>query len=160
MAPRVLPLANVFQVETAGPSPPDTSVTFTTGSPRNIVLYHSGESIAFARLAFDAAAFGDSGQTVQVEIQPRPGLYGLDFTTSVPLRPGMAAVTFVYGRYFTAPARARQVYGSDVGFERELAVGRVLPNNQVELLPSSRPAADNLRATLPSAGSYIMAAPQ
>jgi hypothetical protein len=125
-----------------------------------VVLYHSGESIAFARLRFGATAFGDSGQTVQVEVHPRPGIYGLDFTTSLPFRAGMAELTFVYGRYFSAPARARQVYGSDIAFEWSLAIGRLLPGDQVELLPSTRPAADNLVASLPSAGSYIMAAPQ
>ena len=142
----MLPLTKVSQLETSGPSPPDTSVTFTTGSPRNIVLYHGGESIPFARLTFDATAFGDSGRTVQVGVRPRPGIYGLDLITSLPFRGAQAAVTFVYGRYFSAPARARQVYGSDVAFERALAVGRLLPDGQVELLPSTRPAADNLRA--------------
>ena len=157
---RVLPLSRVFVLETAGPPPPDTSVTFTTGTPRIIVLYHGGENVAFARFTFEAAAFGDSGQAVQVEVHPRPGIYGLDFTTSLPLRAGQASLTFVYGRYFSAPARARQQYGSDEAFERALAVGRVLPENQVELLPSTRPAADNLPAALPGPGVYIAAAPQ
>jgi hypothetical protein len=160
VTPRVVALDRVFQVETDGPSLSDTSVTFTTGSARDIVVYHSGEGIAFARLGFDAAAFGDSGSPVQVEIRPNPGIYGLEFTTSRPFRGGLAEVTFVYSRYFSAPARARQVYGSDVAFERALAVGRLLPNNQVELLPSSRPAADHLRAAIPSAGNYVVAAPQ
>jgi hypothetical protein len=160
VAPRVLPLARVFVLETSGPPPPDTSVSFTTGNPRVIVLHHEGESISFARLSFEPGAFGDSGRTVQVDVHPRPGLYGLDFTTSLPLRGGAAAVTFEYSRYFSAPARARQVYGSDVAFERALAVGRLLPDNQVELLPSTRPAADNVRAALPAPGSYIVAGPQ
>lgn len=160
VAPRVLPLARVFLLETSGPPPPDTSVTFTTGNPRVIVLYHGGESITFARLSFEPSAFGDSGRSVQVDVRPRPGIYGLDVTTSLPLRGGAAAVTFEYSRYFSAPARARQVYGSDVAFERTLAVGRMLPENQVELLSSTRPAADDLRATLPAPGSFIVAGPQ
>jgi len=159
-APRVLPLARVFVLETSGPAPPDTSVSFTTGSPRVIVLYHGGEGITFARLTFEAGAFGDSGRTVEVEVRPRPGIYGLDLTTSLPLRGSGAAVTFEYTRYLSAPARARQVYGSDVAFERVLAVGRILPDAEVELLPSTRPAADNLRAALPAPGSYIVAGPQ
>jgi hypothetical protein len=125
-----------------------------------IVLYHAGESIAFAQLTFEASAFGDSGQTVQVDVRPRPGIYGLDLTTSLPFRGGQAAVTFVYGRYFSAPVRARQVYGSDVATERALAVGRLLSESQVELLPSTRPAPDNLSAPLVAPGSYIVAAPQ
>ncbi len=160
VAPRVLPLARVFVLETSGPPPPDTSVTFITGNPRVIVLYHVGESITFARLSFEPSAFGDSGRTVQVDVRPRPGIYGLEVTTSLPLRGGAAAVTFEYSRYLSAPARARQVYGSDVAFERTLAVGRMLPDNQVELLPSTRPAADNLRAALPAPGSFIVAGPQ
>ncbi len=160
VAPRVLPLARVLVLETSGPPPSDTSVTFTTGSPRIIVLYHGGESITFARLRFEAGAFGDSGRTVQVDVRPRPGIYGLDVTTSLPLRGGAAAVTFEYARYFSAPARARQVYGGDVAFERTLAVGRMLPENQIELLPSTRPAADNLRAALPAPGRYLVAGTQ
>ena len=120
----------------------------------------AGESIIFARLSFEAGAFGDSGRTVEVEVHPRPGIYGLDFTTSLPLRGSAATVIFEYTRYFSAPARARQVHGSDVAFERVLAVGRLLPDKQVELLPSTRPAADNLTAALPVPGSYIVAAPQ
>jgi hypothetical protein len=149
----------VFVLETSGPPPPDTSVTFTTGSQRIIVIYHSGENIAFARVSFEASAFGDSGQTVQVDLRPRPGIYGLDLTSSIPFRSAGGAVTFAYGRYFSAPVRARQVYGSDVAFERALAVGR-LSESQVELFPSTRPAADNLQAAMPAPGSYIVAAPQ
>lgn len=159
-AVRVVPLAEVFILETAGPPPPDTSVTFTTGSERTIVLHHGGETIPFARLSFERAAFGDSGQTVQVEVQPRPGVYGLDFTTSLPFRSGLAKVTFVYGRYFSAPARGRQVYGSDAGFERAMAIGRLLPNGRIELLPSTHPAGDNLQTILGAAGTYLVAAPQ
>jgi hypothetical protein len=159
-APRVLALSRLFILETSGPPPSDTSVTFTTGISRVIVLYHAGESISFARLSFEPAAFGDSGRSVQVDVRPRPGIYGLDLTTSLPLRDGMASVTFEYSRYFSAPVRARQVYGSDVAFERVLAVGRVLPDNQVELLAATRPATDNLRAAFPAPGGYIVAGPQ
>src|SRR4026209_2422791 len=106
-APRGMPLNKFSVLETSGPPPPDTSVTFTTGSPRVIVLYHGGENISFARLTFAAAAFGDSGRTVEGKAQPRPGIYGLALNTSLPLRGGEAAVTFEYTRYFSASARAR-----------------------------------------------------
>jgi hypothetical protein len=39
-------------------------------------------------------------------------------------------------------------------------VGRLLPEGQIELLPSSRPAADNLAASIPAAGAYLVAASQ
>jgi hypothetical protein len=159
-APRTLPLARLFQLETAGPPPGDTSLTFVTGSPRIVVLYHAGESIVFARLSFGAAAFGDSGQTVQLDVRPRPGIYGLDLTTSRPFRAGEATITFVYGRYFSAPARARQVYGGDVAFERALAVGQLITDGQVSLLPTTRPSPDNVQAALPTSGTYVVAAPQ
>ncbi|MDQ3222004.1 MAG: hypothetical protein M3Q75_00775, partial [Gemmatimonadota bacterium] len=113
----------------------------------------------FSRLTFDASAFGDSGRSVRIDVRPRPGIYGLDLASTLPFT-GQTAVTFVYGRYFSPAARARQVYGSDVAFERALAVGRVLPDGQVELLPSDQPGADNLRASLPGPGSYLVAAPQ
>ncbi len=153
-------MARVFQLETAGPPPSDTSLMFVTGTPRVVVLYHAGESIVFARLSFEASAFGDSGQTVQIDVRPRPGIYGLDLATNLPLRAGQATITFVYGRYFSAPARARQVYGSDVAFERALAVGQLLTDGQISLLPTSRPGPDNVQAGLPIPGSYMVAAPQ
>jgi hypothetical protein len=151
----------VLVLETSGPPPSDTSVTFPSGTPRTIVLRHGPpENIVFARLTFTAKAFGDSGQTVRVDLHPRPGVYGLDLATSLPLRERGATVVFEYARYFSAPAQARKVYGSDAAFERALAVGRLLPDAQIELLPSFRPAADNLGATLPPSGGYLVAAPQ
>lgn len=160
-AARVLPLQRVIVLETSGSPPSDTSVTFPTGSARAIVLRHGPpDNIVFARLMFTAAAFGDSGQTVQVDVHPRPGVYGLDLATSLPLRERGATVVLEYARHFSAPALARHVYGSDGAFERALAVGRLLPEGQIELLPSFRPAADNLGASLPAPGSYLVAAPQ
>ena len=160
-APRTLPLARALVLETSGPPPSDTSVSFTAGRTRTIVLRHGPpENIVFANLTFSATAFADSGQTVTVEIHPRPGVYGLDFTTSLPLRSGGATLVFEYPRFFSAPARGRQVYGSELAYERALAIGRLLSDNQLELLPSSRPAADNLEAAIPAQGSYLVAAPQ
>lgn len=159
--PRVLPVARVIVLETSGPAPSDTSVTFTAGEPRNIILrYGPPENIVFARLTFSAAAFADSGQAVKIDVHPRPGVYGIDLTTSHPLRENGASLVFEYSRFFSAPARARQVYGSDVAFERALAIGRVLPDAHIELLPPFRPAADNLGAKLAAPGSYLVAAPQ
>jgi hypothetical protein len=136
-------------------------VTFPAGTPQTIVLRHGPpENIVFARLAFSADAFADTGQAVTVDLHPRPGVYGIDLATSRPLRAKGATLVFEYARFFSAPARARQVYGSDVAFERELAIGLLLPDAHIELLPSFRPAADNLRAELPSPGSYLVAAPQ
>jgi hypothetical protein len=162
-APRVVPLASVIVLETAGPPPSDTTVTFTAGQPRVIVLRHGPpENVVFAELTFPPSAFrADSGRPVKVEVRPRPGVYGLDVITSVPLGKG-ASVVFKYARYFSAPARARAAYGSDVLYERALAVGQYRPGAsggaEVALLPSTHPVADNLQSPVPAAGTYVVAA--
>jgi hypothetical protein len=159
---RIIPLARAIVLETAGPPPADTSVTFTTGEPRVIVLRHGPpENVEFAELVFSPRAFkADSGHVVRVELRPRPGVYGLEVISSVPFSDG-ATVTFKYARYFSAPALARSVYGSDALYERALAVGQVTPNGPLlALLPSTRPAADNLKAAMPAPGVYLVAAPQ
>jgi hypothetical protein len=159
-AARVVPLSSAIVLETAGPPPSDTTVTFTAGQPRVIVLRHGPpENVVFAELLFPPSAFrADSGRPVRVEVRPRPGVYGLDLITSVPLGEG-ASVVFKYARYFSAPARARAAYGSDVLYERALAVGQYRPGGaEVAMLPSTRPVADNLQARLPAAGTYVVAA--
>lgn len=157
---RLVPLASAIVLETAGPPPSDTTVTLTAGEPRVVVLRHGPpENVVFAELSFASNAFrADSGQPVRIEVRPRPGVYGLDLTASAPLDRG-TAVTFKYARYFSAPARARVAYGSDVLYERALAVGQIETGSaQLALLPSSRPVADNLQARLPAAGTFVVAA--
>jgi hypothetical protein len=157
---RVIPLSQAIVLETAGPPPSDTAVTFRTGEPRTIVLRHGPpDYIVFAELVFPPAAFGDSGREVRVNVHPRPGIYGLDLGVSQPIRGG-ATLTFKYARFFSAPARARAVYRSDVLFERALAIGLLNPDGTLRLLPSTRPASDNLQTTVPGPGSYLVAAPQ
>jgi hypothetical protein len=158
-AARVVPFASAIVLETAGPPPSDTSVTFTAGVLRVIVLRHGPpENVVFAELVFPPSAFrADSGRSVRVDVRPRPGVYGVDLATSVPLGEG-ASVVFKYARYFSAPARARADYGSDVVYERALAVGQVRSGGTLALLPSTRPVADNLQAALPAAGTYVVAA--
>lgn len=159
---RVIPLASAIGLETSGPPPSDTAVTFTGGEPRVIVLRHGPpENVVFAEVSFAPGTFhADSGRPVKVEIRPRPGVYGIDLTTSVPFSEGVSVV-FKYPRYFSAPAKARAVYGSDALYERALAIGQVLGTGQtLALLPSTRPAPDNLQAALPAPGTYLVAAPE
>ena len=159
-APRMVPLASAIVLETAGPPPSDTTVTLTAGEPRIVVLRHGPpENVVFAELSFAPNAFrADSGQPVRIEVRPRPGVYGLDLTASAPLDRG-TSVTFKYARYFSAPARARVAYGSDVLYERALAVGQIETGTaELALLPSTRPVADNLQARLPAAGTFVVAA--
>ena len=159
---RVIPLASAIVLETAGPPPSDTAVTFVAGEPYVVVLRHGPpENLVFAELAFAANTFhADSGRPVTVEIRPRPGVYGIDLKTSAPFSEG-ASVVFKYPRYFSAPAKARAVYGSDVLYERALAIGQLVAGGQsLALLPSTRPATDNLQAALPAPGTYLVAAPE
>ena len=160
-APRLIPQASAIVLETAGPAPSDTTVTFLTGQRRAIILRHGPpENVVFAELWFMPETFGASGgREVRVEVRPRPGVYGLEVSSSLPIGPG-ASLVFKYPRFFSAPARARAVYGNDAVYERALAVGQLQTNGMLSLLPSTRPAADVLRAPLPAAGSYVVAAPQ
>jgi hypothetical protein len=147
---RVVPLAAAIVLETAGPPPADTAVTFTAGQPWTVVLRHGPpENVVFAEVSFAPAAFrADSGRPVRVELRPRPGVYGLELRSSVPFTGG-ATIVFRYPRYFLAPARARAVYGSDVLYERALAIGQLAGTGQtLSLLPTTRPAPDNLQAAI------------
>lgn len=157
---RVIPVSEAIVLESAGPPPSDTTVTFTAGEPRVIVLRHGPpEYIVFAELSFPAPAFAERGREVRVDVRPRPGVYGLAVTTSLPLRDS-ASVSFHYPRYFAAPDLARAVYGSAAAYERALAVGRIMPDSLLALLPSARPYHDVLRAPLPAAGTYLVGAPR
>jgi hypothetical protein len=159
---RVIPLASAIVLETAGPPPSDTALTFLAGEPHVVVLRHGPpENVVFAEVSFAANTFhADGGLPVKVEIRPRPGVYGLDLLTSVPFSEGVSVV-FKYPRYFSAPAKARAVYGSDALYERALGIGQLLGTGQsLSLLPSTRPSTDNLQAALPAPGTYLVAAPQ
>jgi hypothetical protein len=158
---RTIPLSQAIVLETSGPPPSDTVVTFTAGEPRVIIIRHGPpEYIVFAELAFPAAAFAERGREVRVEVRPRPGVYGLDVTTSLAIQDS-ATIAFKYARYFAAPGRARVVYGSDIAYERALGVGLVRrPEGLLAILPSTRPHPDVLLAPLPAAGTYLVASPQ
>ncbi len=156
---RAIPLKEAIVLENAGPPPSDTSVTFRTGERRVIVLRHGPpDNVAFAHLNFAPDAFGpDVGREVRVDLQPLPGLYGLDIASTLPFR--SATLSFYYARYFTAPARARQAYGNDVAFERALAIWQVQPNGMLAPLEPTRPALDVLSAQIPGPGRHLVAAP-
>ena len=67
-------------------------------------------------------------------------------------------MAFKYARYFSAPARAREVFGADEVFERALAVGQVRNDSLLVLLPSTRPSSDVLRAAFSAPGRFLVAA--
>ncbi len=163
--PRTLaarPIAEVYVLEASGAQPEDTSLSVTSGAPRVVVVRRSAPDYAiFAQLQFpDSTLTATAGSAAAtVTISPRPSLYGLDLEVGGTLTAG-ATIVFSYGAHFLAPAGARQRYGSNLAFEKELAIGRLEDNGQVVFLPTSRPASDMLSAPLSGPGRYLVAAPR
>ncbi|HTC23835.1 MAG TPA: hypothetical protein VK688_05700 [Gemmatimonadales bacterium] len=157
---RTYALPQVYLLQMSDPPVPDTTVRVRRGVPRVIVLRHAApDDLTFAELDLPAAAFDTTrGDSVDITIHPRPGLYGVDLTTSATLK--SATLTFKYAVHFKAPDDARAALGSDVAFERLLAIGKLGSGETIAFQRSSRPAADNLSAELTSAGSYIVGAPK
>ncbi len=159
---RVLAADALFPLEIAGVTPGDTSVTFATGQPRTIILRHGPpDNTVFVEVAFPAEGFAGAGtpESVTVAVAPAPGVYGLTLTTSTPPAAG-ARLRFKYPVHFAAPAAGLARYGSVARFERALVVLVRLEDGGWGLLPSSRPAADNLEAPLRGPGTYLVAAPR
>lgn len=154
-----LPLAGIYQLESTGAPPPDTTVMTPAGLPRTIVLRHAPpDNVVFAEVAFDSAAFqAPAGQQVEIQVTPRPGAYGLTLRTSAPF--SAASITFAYPVHFFAPAGARARYGSDLEVERVLAIAR-LEGDVATFLPSVRPATDQLRTVINRGGTYLVAVPR
>jgi hypothetical protein len=156
------PLAEVFVLEAGGAAQEDTVVTAAKGVRRVVVLRRSAPDYGlFAELEFPDSGLGapPGRDSTRLTIRPRPGLFGLDLEVEGTIRPG-ATLTFSYGMHFVAPAGARARYGSDLAFEKELAIGRLTEAGQVVFLPTSRPGSDLLRAPIPGAGRYLVAAPR
>lgn len=154
-ATRAVAAGQLLVLECAGTPPPDTTVRFPMGERRLVTLRHGPpEQALFAVVDFPDNAFGAAAGDVSVTIRPRPGLYGIDLESDRPFRG--ARVTFKYARHFAAPAAARARHGSDAAFERELVVARV-EEGTAYLLPSTRPATDNLSAAADGPGRYLVA---
>jgi hypothetical protein len=157
------PLSEVFVLEAAGVAPEDTVVVLRGDAvpPQVIVLRRPAPDFGlFARLELgDSAAPGNGAAAATVRLAPRPGEYGVDLAIDG-TQPGSGTILFSYGSHFVAPAGARQRYGSDLLFERALAIGKLEPGGQVRFLPTSRPGTDILRAPLAGAGRYLVAAPR
>lgn len=154
-----MPLAAVYQLESTGAPPPDTTVVTPVGIPRTVVLRHAPpDNVLFATVRFDSLAFqGAARDSVTIHVTPRPGAYGLSVTTSAPFT--SATITFSYPVHFFAPSGARQRYGSDLAVERALAIAS-LARDTVTFLPSVRPATDNISAIIPGSGTYLVAVPR
>jgi hypothetical protein len=161
-ATRVLPLEQLFVLEMRGVPPEDTVVTLPTGALRRIILRHGPpDHTVFAELTFPPECFAGPGtpESVTVEIRPRPGVYGIDVTSTVSPGPG-AQVRFKYPVSFAAPVAALARYGSPARLERALSIATRLEGGKWRLLPSERPASDNLQAALAASGTYLVVAPR
>jgi hypothetical protein len=143
-----------------GVPPEDTVVTFRTGATRRVILRHAPpDNTVFVELIFNAETFAAPGtpESVTVSVHPRPGVYGVDVTTTLPPGPG-AFIRFRYPVHFAAPQAAIARYGSAVRVELALSVAMRLPSGSYGLLPSERPASDNLQAPLGGTGTYLVVA--
>ncbi|MGE0354880.1 MAG: hypothetical protein AB7I33_07585 [Gemmatimonadales bacterium] len=157
------PLSRLYLLEAWGAPPGDTTAMLAPGLARTIVLRHAPpDNTVFAELHLPAGAFAPAAaaaDSVGITLVPRPGVYGLDITTTQPLA-APAVLVFKYPIHFSAPADATRRYGNTAAFERALVIAREESPGVFRLLPSTRPATDNLQATISGAGSYLVVAPR
>jgi hypothetical protein len=161
LAPR--PLSEVYILEASGAQPEDTTVKAAAGERRVVVVRRSAPDYGvFAELEFAGpsltAALQVAGE-VTLTIRPLPSVYGLDLQVEGNVAPG-STITFSYGAHFVAPAGARERYGSNLAFEKALAIARFDVDSMVVFVPTTRPGSDILRAPLAGPGRYIVAAPR
>lgn len=156
-----LPLGQVFILESWGTAPNDTVVSWLASDPRVIVLRRAPpDNNLFGRIVFPRGSITPRrGDSATVRVRMTPGLFGVDVMTEDEVKPG-AQIVFSYAIHFTAPAAARQVYGSEIRFERFLGVGRLEADSTLVFLDSYRPGSDLLTSPLPRAGRYLVAAPR
>ena len=156
-----LPLASVLVLESWGAPAEDTIVRFPAGADRVILLRRGApDNNMFARLVFPAGSITPArGDTITLQIRPRPGVFGIDLSTEDQFNSG-AQIAFSYGLHFVAPAGARAAYGTDYRFERYLAVSQLALDSTVVFLDSYRIASDVLTAPITGVGSYLVAAPR
>lgn len=156
------PLAQVFVLEASGAAPEDTVVAVTPGAARVIVLRRSAPDFGlFATLELRPGRDTTvrAGPSTNVTLQPTPGLYSLTLAFQGAVADS-ATITFSYGTHFVAPAGARERYGSNLEFEKALAIGRVGDDGVVTFLPTTRPGSDMVRAPVAGPGRYLVAAPR
>ncbi len=158
----VLPTSRLFVLEMAGIPADDSMVTFAVTQPRVIILRHGApDNTVFAELTFPDSVFWTEGgpDSVTVVLRPRPGLYAIDLAMTV--LPGRGAtLKFKYPVHFSAPREALERYGSAARLEQVLAIGMLADGTNYALLPSLRPASDNLESALPGPGTYVVTAPR
>lgn len=158
---RTLPADQLLPLEVAGVAPGDTSVTWPAALERRIILRHGPpDNTVFVELMFPESSFAERGplDSVTVAVEPTPGLYGFRLETSLPPAAG-ARVRFKYPVHFGATNAGLARYGTRARYERALLILVQLDSLSWGVLPTTRPAADNLEAPLRGAGRYLIAAP-
>lgn len=158
----VLPTSRLFVLEMSGIPPEDSIVTFAVTQPRVIILRHGApDNTVFAELTFPDSVFWSEGgpDSVTVVVRARPGIYAMDLAMTVIPNRG-ALIKFKYPVHFSAPREAVERYGSPGRFEQALSVGMLADGTNYALLPSLRPASDNLESALPGPGTYVVTAPR
>jgi hypothetical protein len=152
-------LTEVFLLEAAGAIPDDTTISIDAGAGRVVELRRPGPDYGlFARLVIPAPDSGVTRGPLRLSLRPRPGLYAVDLEVQGTLGEG-ARIEFSYGMHFVAPAGARERYGGDLLFERELRMGR-LDSTSVVFLPTNRPGSDMVAGPVEGPGRYLVAAPR
>ena len=156
-----LPYERLLVLEAWGATPDDTTIAFLPGEVRSVVIRHGPpDNTVFAEAHFGAQTFAAAPvDLVRLRFVVSPGRYGLTIESNTPVGPG-ADITFKYPMHFAASAKARERYGSSTAYERALTVVRLEPDSQYRLLDSHRPTTDNLLATIPDTGTYLVAAPR
>ena len=158
---RLVQRDSVLVLEAWGTLAQDTSLMVPVDQRRVVILRHGApDNTMFAEVSFPVGTFdAPDVDSVRVNLVARPGIYGLDITADVPIGPG-AELVFKYPLHFSSPAGALERYGTDAAFEQVLFIGRLLDDGRVAVLESTRPASDNLRAVLPTGGTYVVAGPR
>ncbi len=162
-APRLYTADQVFTVEVWGTQAPDTVVTFAASSSRSIVLRHGPpDNTVFAEIDVPAGALVPprGGTLVTLSIRPLPGIYGLTLESEAALS-SPVRLTFKYPMHFAAPSDSRTRYPTDVLFEQALVIAVAEDDGaRFQTLRSTRPASDNLQATISILGRYLLVAPR
>lgn len=148
--------ARLWELGHGGDQPRDTIVRYATRAGRVIVLRHPApDHSVFAVLSIPAVERSDS---LTVRVAPVAGRYAVAIAGD--RLPDGTTLTFSYAIHFAPPDSARDRYPTASRFERALAMGRLGEDGRVQLLPSERPAADVLRASITDPGTYLVAAPR
>jgi len=156
-----LPIGQVFLLDSWGTAPSDTVVSWAAAEQRVIVLRRATpDNNLFGRIVFPAGSVVPRrGDSATVQVRMTPGLFGVEISTEDEVKEG-AQIVFSYAIHFVAPAAAREVYGSEIRFERFLGVGRLDAESTLVFLDSYRPGSDLLTSRLPGPGRYLVAAPR